>query len=255
MLIILSPSKTLDYSTPVRLQEYSQPAYLREAKALVGILRNYSQKRLGALMDISDKLADLNVKRYRDFTLPFTPQNARQALLAFKGDVYEGLQVSAYGANDFAFAQRHVRILSGLYGLLRPLDLIQPYRLEMGTALPTDKGKNLYQFWGDQVTKSVNNTIAEFGNPILVNLASEEYFKVIRREKVKGSILHVVFKERRGNKLQTIGLLAKKARGRMADYIIRKRLTDAAALRRYAEDGYRFDPELSGKNVFTFVRD
>lgn len=254
MLIVLSPSKTLDYSTAVTLKNHTKPALLKHTQELIGRLREYTPEALGALMDISPRLAALNMQRYRDFSLPFTPKNARQALLAFKGDVYAGIPTADYSAEDFAFAQQHLRILSGLYGLLRPLDLMQPYRLEMGTSLRVGTARNLYDYWGDTLTRALNQALADSGTDMLVNLASEEYFKALRPAALKGRILTVSFKEKRGNKLQTIGLFAKKARGRMADYAVQERITEVKRLKKFNEDGYIFQPELSSEQLWLFSR-
>lgn len=254
MLVVLSPSKTLDFVSALPTKEYSQPALLDKSQSLVAELKKFPPKELGKLMSISGKLATLNAQRYKKFKTPFTPKNARPALFAFKGDVYEGFDLKAYSVEDYAFAQSHIRILSGLYGLLRPLDLIQPYRLEMGTRLATQNGKDLYQFWGNGITEEINKRLAESDAPTLVNLASEEYFKAVKRDALKGKIVNIVFKEKRGERLQIIGLLAKKARGQMADFIIRRRITDVNQLRFFAEDGYRFNPATSSPSEMVFVR-
>lgn len=254
MLIVLSPSKTLDYSTPVTLKEYSKPELLKESGYLIERLREYSPARLQKLMGISPKLAALNAERFKAFRTPFTPENARQALLAFKGDVYAPMRVERYAKADFAFAQKHLRILSGLYGALKPLDLIQPYRLEMGCRLATPRGKHLYAFWDDTITKNLNEALHASGGDVLVNLASEEYFQAVRPDALMGRILHVQFKERRGDALKIIGLMAKKARGTMADWIIRNRVTVPERLREFREDGYRFQPALSDTEHWVFAR-
>lgn len=253
MILVLSPSKTLDYETPIKAA-HTQPEFLKDAVELVEVLRGYTPNKLSALMDISDKLAQLNAQRYRDFTTPFTVKNARQALLAFKGDVYEGIDIEHYSAEDFAFAQKHLRILSGLYGVLRPLDLMQPYRLEMGTRLKNAQGKNLYDFWGERITQSLNKALKSEDSGVLVNLASEEYFHAVRAQALKGHILHIQFKEKRGNKLQIIGLMAKKARGVMTDWVIRNRLYDINMLKNFNESGYRYEDQLSTADTVVFVR-
>jgi len=250
MIIVLSPSKTLDFASKPRIKTYTQPALLAESETLIKTLRGYSEARLKKLMGISDKLAALNAQRYKNFHTPFTPDNAKQAILAFKGDVYEGIDVESYGKAHFEFAQKHVRILSGLYGLLKPLDLIQPYRLEMGIRLPTKRGKDLYGFWGDLITEVLN---AEKSVP-LINLASEEYFSAVKPDVFKGDILHIVFKEKHKGTLKIIGLFAKKARGMMASFVVKNRITDAAGLKDFTESGYRFAPKLSGEDSCVFVR-
>lgn len=251
MLFILSPSKTLDFEAKLPPLTLTQPAMLKESELLVQQLRQLSAEKLAGLMHISDKLATLNYARYCDFTTPFTPQNARPALFAFKGDVYESMEVASYSPKDLAFAQKHLRILSGLYGLLRPLDLMQPYRLEMGTALKNPRGKDLYVFWGDQITQALNG--AEEGG-VLVNLASGEYFKAIKPAVLRGRILHIVFKEKHKGSLKIIGLYAKRARGMMANYIIRHKVIKPQMLQGFAEEGYAYRPEFSGENSYVFAR-
>jgi cytoplasmic iron level regulating protein YaaA (DUF328/UPF0246 family) len=254
MMLVLSPSKTLDYETPVKLATHTQPDMLAESQALIKELRKYTPQKLSELMDISDKLASLNVQRYKDFAMPFTQKNARQAILAFKGDVYDGIDVEHYGKEDFAFAQEHVRILSGLYGLLKPLDLMQPYRLEMGTSLKNPRGKDLYAFWGDRITRSINEALAKHKNKLLINLASEEYAKAIQPKALEIPLLNIVFKENQKGTLKIIGLFAKKARGMMANYIIKNQIDNSAALKKFKESGYGFEPSLSDENHYVFVR-
>lgn len=253
MLLVLSPSKTLDYETPIDAP-HTQPSMLAESEKLIKELRKFDEKKLGKLMDISPKLSALNVQRYRDFKTPFSTKNARQAILAFKGDVYDGIEVEKYSKNDFEFAQDHVRILSGLYGLLRPLDLMQPYRLEMGTTLKNAKGKDLYAFWGDSITQAINKELQAHKTKILLNLASEEYFKAVRPTLFEGSLLNIAFKERQKGGLKIIGLFAKKARGHMANWVIRNRIDDVAALRQFSHEGYRFEKALSSEEYWVFAR-
>lgn len=254
MLLVLSPSKTLDTEHWPQTTIASQPDMLPDSKLLVKELRKYTPAKLKALMGISDKLAKLNVQRYRDFKTPFTKDNAKQALLIFKGDVYEGMDVDHYRKEDFAFAQEHVRILSGLYGLLRPLDLIQPYRLEMGTRLANPRGKDLYGFWGSRITDAINKATAGHKNKTLLNLASAEYFKAVRLQELKGGVIHIVFKEKQKGTLRVIGLFAKRARGLMADYIIRNRIDSIKDIKDFAIEGYGFQPTLSDQENFVFTR-
>lgn len=254
MIIILSPSKTLDFETPYKGIAHTQPEFIKESENLISSLRTYSKAKLAGLMDISDKLAALNVQRYQDFSTPFTLQNARQALLAFKGDVYDGIPVETYKKADFEFAQAHLRILSGLYGLLRPLDLIQPYRLEMGIALKNARGKDLYAFWGDRLTMALNKELNKHDNPVLVNLASQEYFAAVMPNILKYKIINVHFKENQKGKLKVVGLFAKKARGLMAHYVISKQLDDCNQLKEFTENGYSFEKSLSGDSDYIFVR-
>jgi len=254
MILVLSPSKTLDFAGKLQFTAHSQPQMLSESQLLVKKLQTYTPARLSTLMDISDKLAALNASRYQSFQTPFTPANARQAILAFKGDVYEGMDVSSYNKKDFEFAQEHVRILSGLYGLLRPLDLIQPYRLEMGTKLPNPRGKDLYGFWGDRITQALNLELAKAKNSVLINLASEEYFKAVRPKSLKGELVNIVFKEQQKGQLKIIGLFAKKARGLMASYIVRNRIDNIKDILEFQDNGYGYAKSLSGKGNLVFVR-
>lgn len=254
MLLLLSPSKTLDYKTPVGVKEYTQPYFLSDSEKLVAKLRGFSQKKIAEMMELSDKLAALNVERFRDFLTPFTPENARQALLAFKGDVYTSIEVGSYKPKDFAFAQDHVRILSGLYGVLRPLDLVQPYRLEMGRKLSIGKTKDLYGYWGNRITEQLNDELAGNKSKLLINLASEEYNKVISRKTMKYPIIDVIFKEKQGDNLKIVGLFAKQARGAMANYVIKNRLDTAESLKDFGERGYIFQPSLSAATQYVFVR-
>ncbi|HCX76385.1 MAG TPA: peroxide stress protein YaaA, partial [Algoriphagus sp.] len=216
MLILISPAKTLDYSTP-NFQEYSQPEFTSDIKSLVSVMKKKSSKDIADLMKVSDSLANLNEERFKTFQKEFTPDNSKQALLAFKGDVYTKIDVDNYSEEEFEFAQNHLRILSGLYGLLKPLDLIQPYRLEMGTRLETKKGKNLYEYWDTKIAKAINQVAA--GKPV-VNLASQEYFKAVDLKTLKSPVINIHFKEHREGKYQVIGLFAKQARGLMTDFAI-----------------------------------
>jgi len=254
MLLILSPSKTLDYDTPYAVKEYTQPVFLADSEKLVAKLRTMRQAKIAELMELSDKLAALNVERFKNFHTPFTLANARQALLAFKGDVYAAMEVAEYTKKDFAFAQEHVRILSGLYGVLKPLDLIQPYRLEMGRKLALNKSKDLYGFWGKRIALSLAGEMAEHKVKLLVNLASGEYAQAVDRKALGVPVLDVIFKEKQKDALKIVGLFAKQARGAMADYIIRHQIDDAGALRDYTGRGYRFTQELSNERQLVFVR-
>lgn len=254
MILVLSPSKTLDYESDSRLVRYSQPDMLLKTQLLVAELKTFSTDKLADLMELSDKLATLNAQRYRSFKVPFTLHNARQALLAFKGDVYEGIHADQYNDADWDFAQSHVRILSGLYGLLKPLDLIQPYRLEMGTQLKTRFGKDLYAFWGESITNSLNQAMEGHSNPLLINLASQEYFKAVKPKLLRFPVMDIVFKEKQKGALKVIGLHAKKARGLMAEFIVKQRLDEAKGLQRFREGGYQFQKSLSTETEYVFVR-
>lgn len=254
MLTLLSPAKSLDFETPLPPLETTQPQLLDRSEELVGHARRLSADDLKALMGISDALAELNVTRFRDFTTPFTPENARPALYAFNGDVYTGFDVKTLDAETVNFAQDHVRILSGLYGVLRPLDLMQAYRLEMGVSFRTPQAKTLYGYWGDTITNLLNEQLAAHDNAAIVNLASQEYFGAVQPKKLTAPVLTPLFKERRGNQLKVISFSAKKARGQMARYICENRIDRPEGLKDFALDNYRFDPHLSDENTWVFVR-
>ncbi len=253
MIIVISPSKTLDFSeNPFKL--YTQPRQLPQSQELIDIAKQLTVEELSALMKLSDKLSQLNWQRYKDFSTPFSLTNAKQALLAFKGDVYGGIDSDNYSEDDFSFAQQHLRILSGLYGALRPLDLIQPYRLEMGTRLQTGQGKNLYEFWNTQVTDLLNQDFNEEPEPILINLASNEYFKVIKPKLLNARILTLAFKENKAGIYKTIGIHAKRARGLMTNFIIKNRLTDAEQVKTFNLENYGFNNVLSSEKEWVFSR-
>ncbi|MEM9087622.1 MAG: peroxide stress protein YaaA [Cyanobacteria bacterium P01_F01_bin.53] len=254
MLMVISPAKTLDYDG-ASYPDFTMPAVLDQSKVLVEQLSTYDAPQLSALMKISDKLANLNQQRYQDFQTPFTPKNAKQALLVFKGDVYRGMAVEDYSEEDLTFAQKHLRILSGLYGILRPLDLMQPYRLEMGTKLATDKGKNLYEFWGTTIAELINDDLQAQPDPCLVNLASNEYFKSVNRKALKGRILNVAFKENKAGTYKVIAIHAKRARGLMVDYVIRNRIEHVEGMQGFDVEGYTFRESLSEPDNWVFCRD
>jgi hypothetical protein len=254
MLIVISPAKNMDMQAGAARLGTAQPELLGEAAMLAGVMRDKDSFQLAELMGISMKLADLNAGRWRAFSTPFTPANARTALFAFRGDVYKGLDADAMDADALSFAQDHLRILSGLYGVLRPLDLIQAYRLEMGTKLATTRGDNLYAFWGDTITETLNRALAAQGDAILVNLASKEYFSAVRPEGLRGRIITPVFKERKGETYKIVGLFAKRARGLMSRYIIDGRLDDIEALKGFDAEGYAFSPSLSDGDTWVFAR-
>lgn len=254
MLIILSPAKSLDFETPAPKIEATLPDYLDRSQRLIERLRAYSPAELGRLMGISDALAVLNVGRYAQWATPFTAENAKAALLAFNGDVYEGLEAKTLSASDLAFAQQRLRILSGLYGVLRPLDLIQPYRLEMGTRLAMPEGMDLYAFWGDAPTAALNAALREAKAKTLVNLASDEYSRVVRPAQLKAPIVQPVFEDWSGSKFKVVSFYAKRARGRMARYAIAERLRRAEDLKAFDADGYRFDEAASSEARWIFRR-
>jgi cytoplasmic iron level regulating protein YaaA (DUF328/UPF0246 family) len=253
MLLIISPSKTQNFDFPIR-GDYTLPLFLDQTKQLTRQLKQLAQPQLAALMKMSDKLAALSYQRFQDFQFPFRPTNSRQALLMFRGDQFDPMAVDSYSDEQFAHAQHHLRILSGLYGMLRPLDLMQPYRLEMATKLAVGEAKNLYSFWGDLVTRKLNNKLSEDSQPVLINLASAEYFKVIRRKELHADILTLSFKQEKEGKLKTIAIYAKRARGAIVDFVIRNRITRPIDLQGFNRDGYRFKSDLSTDNEWVFVR-
>jgi len=255
MLAILSPAKTLDFAPPSRRLAYSIPALLSDSEQLLDVLRTKSESQLEKLMKISNKLATLNRTRYSDWSTPFTPENAKQCLLAFRGDVYQGLEADTFKKADFDYAQKHLRILSGLYGILRPLDLIQAYRLEMGTSLKTKRGQNLYDFWAELITDELNAALSAQRGQHLINLASNEYFKAIKTKSLDAEVFTPVFKDLKNGQYKLISFFAKKARGMMADYIIRNRLKHPDELRGFSGAGYAFNPDLSDDHTLTFTRD
>ncbi len=254
MLIVISPSKTLDFSSNT-FDVHTQPRQLRKSQELINITKKMSAEDLSVLMKISNKLGQLNWQRFQDFTQPFQLSNSKQALLAFKGDVYAGINADQYSADDLTFAQQHLRILSGLYGALKPLDLIQPYRLEMGTRLNNSQGKNLYAFWGNQVTDLLNQDLSKDSSPpCLVNLASKEYYKVIKPKELQAEIITPVFKENKAGELKTIGIHAKRARGLMTNYIIKNRISNIEQLKEFSEENYKYRSSLSSDKEWIFSR-
>ncbi|ACF92862.1 peroxide stress protein YaaA [Salmonella enterica] len=254
MLILISPAKTLDYQSPLATTRYTQPELLDHSQQLIQQARQLSAPQISRLMGISDKLADLNATRFHDWQPHFTPDNARQAILAFKGDVYTGLQAETFNDADFDFAQQHLRMLSGLYGVLRPLDLMQPYRLEMGIRLENPRGKDLYQFWGDIITDKLNEALEAQGDRVVVNLASEEYFKSVKPKKLNAELIKPVFLDEKNGKFKVVSFYAKKARGLMSRFIIENRLTKPEQLTAFDREGYFFDEETSTKDELVFKR-
>jgi len=254
MLSVISPAKTLDFESACPSHRVSECDYLDSADELIAELRRLSRTRLADMMEISPSLAELNYQRYREWSLPLTEDNARAALFAFKGDVYTGLTLDTYSGSDLKFAQKHLRILSGLYGLLRPLDLMFPYRLEMGTALKTKRGKTLYEFWGDRLSEGVNAALAKSGSDVIVNLASQEYFKAISPAKLKGRIVTPHFKEKKNGEYKIVSFFAKKARGMMVDYLIKNAINEPEPMKSFDTDGYRFNPALGDSDNWVFTR-
>jgi uncharacterized protein len=254
MIFLLSPAKSLDYDTPLNGQPQTAPLFVKQSKELIALLREYSPRQIAALMDLSDKLSTLNVARYAAWSSRATPKNARQAALAFDGDVYDGLQAKTLDADDLAWAQDHVCILSGLYGVLRPLDLMQPYRLEMGTALKGPHGGNLYRFWGRQIADYLNTRLRKDASPVVINLASNEYFKSVDTKALKGRVVECVFQEYKDGQYKVISFFAKKARGLMARYAIEHRLMTPEQLRSFDVDGYTHAASESTPDRLVFRR-
>lgn len=253
MILLISPAKTLDYSeSPV--SKHTQPRLLGQSEQLIGLLRKKSESDLMQLMSISEDLAVLNRERYQDFEAPFTPSNAKQALLAFKGDVYTGMGAEDFDEEDLQFAQQQLRILSGLYGLLRPLDLMQPYRLEMGTRLKNQAGKNLYEFWDADITELINQDLKDSPTKAVVNLASKEYFSAVQPQSLAGDLYDIAFKEERDGQYKIIAFYAKKARGMMCRYAVKHRLDKPEQLKGFDMDGYAFNEGLSSEREFVFTR-
>jgi hypothetical protein len=254
MLIVISPAKTLDYETPPKSASFTIPDYLDRSAELIARARRFSALDIAELMAVSMKLAELNFERFEQWHTPFTPDNAKQAVLAFKGDVYSGLDAERFSAADFKFAQNHLRILSGLYGLLRPLDLMQPYRLEMGRKVDTDRGRNLYEFWGTTITEGLNAQLKKLKSPYLINLASNEYFKAVKPKALDGEIITPEFKDWKNGQYKMMGVYAKKARGQLSRFVIRNQLTDPQQMKAFDVDGYRFNEALSNGNKWVFTR-
>lgn len=254
MLIVLSPAKSLDYDTPATTDVFSLPAFIDDAAELIDVLKAFSPAQLASLMGISDPLAMLNVGRFASWSRTFTTQNAKQAVLAFNGDVYEGLAAPTLDARRMEYVQSHIRILSGLYGVLRPLDLMQPYRLEMGTRLANPRGKDLYAFWGPRVTEALNEEIRLRKSTCLVNLASEEYFKVVKPKLLGAEVITPVFEDWKGGRYKVISFHAKRARGLMARYAALEGISDPEKLKAFDSEGYAFDPGVSGATSWVFRR-
>ncbi len=254
MLMLLSPAKTLDYASPLPTNTHSLPDFIPRSAELIELLRQLSPSEVGSLMQISDPLAQLNAQRYADWSKKFNFNNARQALLAFNGDVYEGLDAASLRETQLAWAQDHLRILSGLYGVLRPLDLMQPYRLEMGTRLGNAHGKDLYAFWGERVTHAINAALAQHPAPALINLASEEYFKVVKPALLTVPVITPVFEDWKGGKYKIISFYAKRARGLMARFAIDKKITKPDQLKKFDREGYAFDAAHSSPSSWVFRR-
>ena len=254
MLFVLSPAKSLDYETPLQAHAHSAPLFVKQSQALIKVLRGYTPAQIADLMDLSDALSSLNVARYQAWSTRATEKNARQALLAFDGDVYDGLNARALDEEALAWAQAHVCVLSGLYGVLRPLDLMQPYRLEMGSRLPTEQGTDLYQFWGSRITDYLNERLHGDAEPVLVNLASHEYFKAVKPKLLKARVIECVFEDYKNGVYKIISFNAKRARGAMMRFAIEQRVENPEQLRQFKGDGYSLAAKVSTPDRLVFRR-
>ena len=255
MLILVSPAKSLDYETPPLVADNTQPLFLDDSQELIDQLKKLPPAKVGKLMNISDKLAQLNAQRFKEWKQPLTTDTAKQCLFAFQGDVYKGMDADTMKKNDVKFAQKHLRILSGLYGVLRPLDLMLPYRLEMGIKFVNKRGQNLYHFWGDSVTDVLNAELDNLKKPFVVNLASNEYFKVVNKNKLVTDTISPVFKDKKNGEYKLISFYAKKARGMMARYIIDNRVLKPADLQDFDTAGYKYNKKMSTDSEPVFTRD
>lgn len=254
MLTVISPAKTIDFNTQINTDKHSIPRYLNKSELLIGTLKKKSKSKLTDLMNISPKLAQLNYERYQKWHLPSTIENSKQAVFVFKGDVFVGLDIDKFSEKDLDYAQSHLRILSGLHGLLKPLDLIQPYRLEMGTKLKFRRKNNLYEFWGDLITNALQHDIDEQGDGLLINLASDEYFKSIKTKKLKARIITPIFKDFKNGEYKFLSFFGKKARGMMARYILKNQISSIDDLKFFEEEGYFYNDNLSSADKFVFTR-
>lgn len=255
MLALISPAKTLDYETALPTEKFTQPRLLDHSQELIEVASKLSASEIASLMSVSEKIATLNADRFRDWQPEFNFANARQAIFAFKGDVYTGLDAYQLKQQDIDYAQKHLRMLSGLYGLLRPLDLMMPYRLEMGTKLKNTRGNNLYEFWGNTITETINADLAQAKSELLVNIASDEYYKSVKESKIKAEIIKPVFLDQKNGKYKVISFYAKKARGLMARYLLENKIERAEDIKSFNTDGYYFDAENSLKGELVFKRD
>ncbi|MDV6327473.1 peroxide stress protein YaaA [Idiomarina sp. Sol25] len=254
MLAVVSPAKNLDYESDLPELNATQPRLLDNAEELVEVCRQLSPQQLGSLMKISDKLAGLNAARFQEWQRPFNEDNARPAMFAFNGDVYTGLGAASLNSEAIDTAQKQLRILSGLYGVLRPLDLMQPYRLEMGTKLDNPKGKNLYEYWGDTITQMLNDDLAELGSSTLVNLASNEYFSAVKPKELNADVITPVFKDEKNGQYKVISFYAKKARGLMARFILNQKPKSVSDLKEFDANGYSFNEAMSSDKQLVFCR-
>lgn len=255
MLFLISPAKALDYETPIQIKTHTQPLFVEQAAELVGVLRTKSPQQVAELMDLSDKLAALNAARYEAWRPTFTAKNSRQAALAFDGDVYGGLDARNLSPDDLDWLQQHLCILSGLYGVLRPLDRMQPYRLEMGTRLKTTRGNSLYAFWGSRIAEYLNERAQADKSPVVINLASEEYFKAVDLKALRPRVVTCVFEERKADKYKVISFMAKRARGLMVRWAVQHRASTPEQLKGFDLEGYRFEAGLSTPDRLVFRRE
>lgn len=254
MLLIISPSKTQNFK-PSASAPYTTPTLLKHSCLLIRHLQKLDRDQVGKLLKTSPKLSQSSWNNFQNFHTPFTDKNAKQALLTFEGEVFRGIETEQYTEDDFQFAQQHLRILSGLYGILKPLDLMQPYRLEMATALECGKAKNLYSFWRKMLTDEINNTLASCHDQVLINLASQEYFKALDKKKLTGKVVDIAFKEMKNGTYKTIAIHAKRARGKMVNFIIKNRITKVAELSSFSEGGYSLNKKLSSSSSRVFCRE
>ena len=254
MLAIVSPAKKLDFNDLAAPMPHSQPDFLEQAEILVGVAKNLSRAKLASLMKLSEKLTELNFQRFKSFKPPFTTANAKQAVLAFSGDTYIGLDAGTLSEDDLVYAQDHLRILSGLYGMLRPLDLIQPYRLEMGSRLVNPEGGDLYDFWGDDLADAIDDIVAGHKEPVVINLASNEYFKATKPKVMQTRVITPVFKEVKDGEAKVLGLFAKRARGMMSRYMIINRLEKSEDLKKFTDGGYAYQDHLSDEDTWVYTR-
>ncbi|NNP71812.1 hypothetical protein A7P53_04920 [Acinetobacter defluvii] len=255
MLVLISPAKTLDYETDLPTDQHTMPRLLDASEQLITVCKALSATEIASLMSVSEKIASLNAARFHDWTTDFNFSNARQAIFAFKGDVYTGLDAYHLSMKSIEYSQKHLRMLSGLYGLLRPLDLMMPYRLEMGTKLKNSAGNNLYEFWGDKITDLIHQDLQQAGSKILVNLASDEYYKSVKESKIDAEIIKPVFLDQKNGQYKVISFYAKKARGLMARFIVENQIESIEALKTFNSEGYYFDAESSLKGELVFKRD
>jgi cytoplasmic iron level regulating protein YaaA (DUF328/UPF0246 family) len=254
MLLVVSPAKKLDYESQNKTSIHTTPDYLKDSSQLINRLRDFSTLDISELMDVSTKIATLNFERYASWTSNFNLKNSKQSILAFKGDVYTGMDALSFNSTDFKFAQKHLRILSGLYGVLRPLDLMKAYRLEMGSKLSTTRGKNLYEFWDTIITDGLNQQLKKIKSDVLINLASNEYFKSVKKQHLNATIITPMFKDYKNGDYKMIGIYAKKARGLLSRYVIKNKITDPEVIKDFNVDGYKFNKKLSQDNNWVFTR-